>query len=243
MNINDILLPPTVIILLLVVLPPIIIIYHIQYHVHEYGHVLELKKAIYKDIDNYKKETKTDKISIQVIKFIGCDKKKTYSDYFQYLENKKQEFKYQSIIKDIADGGYLFSKQIIVYKYLWITYFVIWVIISIFTMFNPYYNYIYVLINLYVICMISIYLYTSETGYGSNKTNSKRRGDSDHYIYRHPKDFKYITLKEDKENLQKEYKIILDIVVDLSDAENPKINTISKNKFYKLLTKIYPIDD
>jgi hypothetical protein len=29
----------------------------------------------------------------------------------------------------------------------------------------------------------------------------------------------------------------------LSDAENPKINTISKNKFYKLLTKIYPIDD
>ena len=58
MNINDILLPPTVIILLLVVLPPIIIIYHIQYHVHEYGHVLELKKAIYKDIDNYKKDHK-----------------------------------------------------------------------------------------------------------------------------------------------------------------------------------------
>lgn len=240
MNAHDILpLPILVPLLLIFIVVSILIIHHIQYQIHEYGHVLELKKSIFKDIENYKKETETNKINIQVIKFIGCDKKKTYSDYFQYIENKKQEFKYQSIIKDIATSGYLFSKQIITHKYLWITYCSTWIIV-LFTILYTHHIYVYIT-AFYMIYVIIIYFFTSERGYGSNKLNHKR-GISDHYLYHHPKDFKYVTLEEDKENLQKEYKILLNIIIDLSDTENPKINIISKNKFYNLLTKIVPLN-
>ena len=72
-----------------------------------------------------------------------------------------------------------------------------------------------------------------ESGYGPNKPNSKGKGDSDHYIYFHPSEFKYLTLEEDSKHLKKEHKILLDLVIDLSDKENPKTNIVSRNKFYK----------
>ncbi len=78
-----------------------------EYHFHEYGHVIKLKENIYKDIYNYKKEIKSDEINIQVVKFLGSFKVKTYCDYFKYLENKKQLTEYQEVIKDIAISGYV----------------------------------------------------------------------------------------------------------------------------------------
>lgn len=100
-----------------------IIIHYIQCRIHEYGHVLRLKKEIYKNISDYKEETNLNTVNIKVAKF-KCDYKikkhsdykiKTYSNYFIYLQNKKQEFKYQNIIKDIAISGYQFNKQAIMY--------------------------------------------------------------------------------------------------------------------------------
>ena len=53
---------------------------------------------------------------------------------------------------------------------------------------------------------------------------------------------KYLTLEADKENLQKEHKIILDIIIDLTNQENPKTNIIFINIFYNCLNKKFPLD-
>jgi len=89
--------------------------------------------------------------------------------------------------------------------------------------------------------IIFSYFLLYEAGYGPNK--SKEKSFSDHYIYFHPNEFKYLTLEEDKENLKKEHKIILDIIIDLTNQENPKTNIVYINKFYKKLNKKFPLDD
>lgn len=89
--------------------------------------------------------------------------------------------------------------------------------------------------------IIFLYLLLSKKGYGLNKLNPKR-GISDHYIYRHPNEFRYITLEEDKKLLQRDYKILLNIEIDLTNSENPKINIVSKSLIYKLLIIMFPLD-
>ena len=56
-----------IIISLMIILFILIGLHCLQYHIHEYGHILELKKSIYKNIREYKKEMKSNKINIQVI--------------------------------------------------------------------------------------------------------------------------------------------------------------------------------
>ena len=66
-----------------------------------------------------------------------------------------------------------------------------------------------------------MYFSLCESGYGPNKSNSKERGDSDHYIYFHPNEFKYITLEEDKK--QREQRNI-----EITADELKRIETITK---------------
>ena len=221
------------------------IAHYIQYHSHEYGHISKLKKAIYND-----KEIKFDNITIQVAKFKGFlipTKIKTYSNYFKYLENKKQDANYQAIIKDIAIGGYEFSKKVTTYKLFWIICSFICISTLIFPVFTIFYNNNYAIVSLplllfitlaWLMCIVSIYLLLCKNGYGPNKLSTKGK-ISDHYIHSHPNEFKYLTLEEDSKYLQKEYKIILYIEIDLSDRKNPKTNIISRNKFYKLYSKYW----
>lgn len=171
-----------------------------------------------------------------------------YSDYFEILENNKQKAKYQNIIKDIAINGYDFSKKIMLYKSFCIVYCIIWLITLIAIIRNNCVTINFDLILLHELLFwlaFTIFMYFSlcESGYGPNKSNSKERGDSDHYIYFHPNEFKYITLEEDSKHIKKEHKILLDLVIDLSDKENPKTNIVSRNKFYKKLNKRFPLDD
>ena len=84
---------------------------------------------------------------------------------------------------------------------------------------------------------VSVYLLLCKSGYGSIKAVA-----SDCFIYNYPNEFKYTTLQEDKKYLPKDYKILLDIRINLSDKENSKPDIISKDMFYKLYTKIFPID-
>lgn len=126
---------PTIMISIFITLLALIIADYIQYHIHEYGHVLKLKEAIYND-----KKIKSDNITIQVVKFKGYTKRKVYSEYFQYLENNKQETEYQNIIKDIATNGYQFSKQMETYKLFWIVCSFILISTIIFTIYTIFYN-------------------------------------------------------------------------------------------------------
>ena len=170
-----------------------------------------------------------------------------YSDYFEILENNKQKAKYQNIIKDIAINGYDFSKKIMLYKSFCIVYCIIWLITLIAIIRNNCVTINFDLILLHELLFwlaFTIFMYFSlcESGYGPNKSNSKERGDSDHYIYFHPNEFKYTTLQKDKKYLQKNHKILLDIRINLSDKENLKVDIISKDMFYKLYTKLFLID-
>ncbi len=217
------------------------VLYGIQSYIHEYGHVLKLKEMIYK----YKKDIETNIVRIQVAKF-GTWKIKAYSDYFEILENNNQKTKYQIIIKDIAINGYEFSKQIIPYKLFGIICFIIWIITPLLIIFTILYNnpLLTLLSNILALIMYIIFSYflLCEVGYGPNKSKSKEKSFSDHYIYFHPNEFKYLTLEADKENLQKEHKIILDIIIDLTNQENPKTNIIFINIFYNCLNKKFPLD-
>ncbi len=249
-----------IIISLMIILFILIGLHCLQYHIHEYGHILELKKSIYKNIREYKKEMKSNKINIQVIKFKGIlipTKIKTYSDYFEFLKNKKQECEYQNIIKNIAISGYEFSKNIIItYKLFWIMCFSIWISISTFTLFTIFYIgshttinitinikllylkllSILVLILILIVCIIFGYLLLCEAGYGSAKTIN-----SDCYIYHYPKNFEYTTLEEDKKYIKKDCKILLDIMIALKDIENPKISITSKDILYNFIKRKYTL--
>ncbi len=196
----------SIIILLLILILTLFRLHYIQSYKHEYGHVLKLKEMIYK----HKKDIEANTISIQVAKF-GTWKVKTYSDYFEILENNKQKAEYQIIIKDIAINGYEFSKQIMLYKPFCIVYCIIWLITLIAIICNNCVTINFDLILLHELLFwlaFTIFMYFSlcESGYGPNKSNSKERGDSDHYIYFHPNEFKYITLEEDKKHLKKSIK-------------------------------------
>ncbi len=236
-----------ILILLKIILPIVIvvIIHYIQCRIHEYGHVLRLKKEIYKNISDYKEEINLNTVNIKVAKFKGdykikehIDYKiKTYSDYFIYLQNKKQEFKYQNIIKDIAISGYQLNKQVIMYIPFLIVYFLIWIATLI-----PVTANVFSIIHKSITGIIFLYLLVSIDGYGPNKIKSKITV-SDRYIYSHPNEFRYITLEEDKKLLQRDYKILLNIEIDLTNPENPKINIVSKSLIYKLLIIMFPLDD
>lgn len=214
-----------------------IIIHYIQCRIHEYGHILKLKKEIYRNISDYKKETNSNTINIKVAKFKGTYKIKTYSDYFAYLQNKKQEFKYQNIIKDIAISGYQFNKQTIMYIPFLIIYFFIWT-----ATLMPKTASVFSIIHKCIVGIVFLYLFVSIYGYGPNKIKSEIT-TSDRYIYFHPNEFRYITLEKDKKLLQRDYKILLNIVIDLTNSENPKINIISKSLIYKLLIVMFPLDN
>lgn len=203
---------------------------------------------------------KSHEISIQVVKFKGVfipTKIKTYSNYFEYLKNKKQEYEYQSIIKNIAIGGYEFSKNIITtYKLFWTMCASIWILISIFTLFTIFYIsnhtainitynfkhnslkllFILILSLILAVCIIFGYLLLCEAGYGSIKAIN-----SDCYIYNYPENFEYTTLDKDKKYIQKDCKLLLDIIIDLKDIENPKINIILANKLYNFIKRKYPL--
>lgn len=232
---------PAIMISIFITLLALIIADCIQYHIHEYGHVLKLKEAIYND-----KKIKSDNITIQVVKFKGYTKRKVYSEYFQYLENNKQETEYQNIIKDIATNGYQFSKQMETYKLFWIVCSFILISTIIFTIYTIFYNRDHTTISFTLLffimltCIMHIifdYLFSGKSGYGSINAVA-----SDCFIYNYPNKFKYTTLQEDKKYFQKDYKILLDIRINLSDKENLKLDIISKDIFYKLYNTVFPID-
>lgn len=234
----------------------IIITGPIQCRIHEYGHVLKLKKEIYKDINNYKEETNSNIINIKIAKF-ECDYKikehidykiKTYSDYFIYLQNKKQEFKYQNIIKDIAINGYQFNKQAIMY--ICIPLLILYCLILV-ALLMPNMLIVSLIPNILgigsIVCIciaiiVFLYLFLSINGYGLNKIKSEITM-SDKYIHSHPNEFRYITLEKDAELLQRNYKILLEIEIDLANSEDPKINIISKDLIYKWLTQKFSLDN
>ena len=237
---------PAIMISISIMLVTLILLQHIQYHIHEYGHVLKLKEAIYND-----KKIKSDNITIQVVIFttffgLWISKIKVYSEYFQYLDNNKQEIEYQDIIKDIATGGYNPNKQISKYKLFWITCSFILIFTIIFTIFTIFYNsnhttisftLLFFIMLTWIMYSIFTYLLLCKGGYGSIEAVA-----SDCFICNHPDEFKYTTLKEDSEYLKKDHKIILDIKIDLNNKENSKPDIISKDMFYKLYNKISPID-
>ncbi len=237
---------PAIMISISIMLVTLILLQHIQYHIHEYGHVLKLKEAIYND-----KEIKSDNITIQVIKFTNhfgllTPKVKVYSDYFKILENNKQKPKYQNIIKNIAAAGHNYSKLISEYKLFWITCFSILISTIIFTIYTICYNNNHTTISFTLLFFITLtwimysasaYLFLCKGGYGSIEAVA-----SDCFIYNYPNEFKYTTLQKDKKYLQKNHKILLDIRINLSDKENLKVDIISKDMFYKLYTKLFLID-
>ena len=63
---------------------------------------------------------------------------------------------------------------------------------------------------------------------------------SDHQIFENPSKFKYTNLTKDKEQLQKQYKILLDIKVDLNNKKYPVI-VIPKDKLYRKIIQEFPI--
>ena len=223
-----------------------------KFYYHEYGHILKLKENLYKDIDNYIEEMKSHKINIQVVDFINTtkQKRKTYSNYFEYLENKKQGINYQKIIKDIAIGGYEFSKNTIkhielhklcIYFSNIITAFILLIIII-----SNINNIKYLLISgliisiIFYVILIAIYLYFCRVAYGPPKVSDQSM--SDHYIFKNPDKFKYINLKEDIKHIKGIPQILLEIKIDFSDKENPKVNIIKQDTTYKKITKKFPLE-
>mgnify|MGYP005771476807 FL=1 len=219
-----------------------------EYHFHEYGHVIKLKENIYKDIYNYKKEIKSDEINIQVVKFLGSFKVKTYCDYFKYLENKKQLTEYQEVIKDIAIGGYVFSKHVtkhINFHKLYILFSVtmatsIWLLLILYINHSLISHFVLTII-LYILCILS-YIFLCNSGYGPKNLDNDTKAKSDHYTYCYPEKFKYTDLEEDKKHIQKEYKILLNVKIDLNNRECPT-TAVEKDMLYKLIIKKFPLDD
>ena len=227
--------------MLLIMLLVIVIIDKYQFHLHEYGHVLKIKENLYKNIDDYKKKTNLKTVTIEVIIFTTPFspipvKRKIYSEYFTYLEKNSKDIRYQNIIKDIAIGGYSFSKKILNPKLLRAI--LVSALISTITIIVDM-PIGFIGLPVSIILPSIIFLLFHKNGYGSKKLSSK--GMSDNYIYHHPENFRYISLKEDKKQLQKKYKDIkikkiLTINIDLNNLENSKINS---DNMYKKIIKNY----
>ena len=244
------------IMLLILTIIALIIANYYQYHYHEYGHILKIIENSIKDADKYKTETNTNVINIQVAKSKGIlipTKIKTYSNYLEYLEHKNQDIEYQEIIKDIAVSGCSFSMNNIWSMKFHKPY--ITVLINITTLISLIVIlldikqlllvYFTITIILYIFC-IPAYAICAKSGYGckklkSKKLKSKNKKDmSDHQIFENPSKFKYTNLTKDKEWLQKQYKILLDIKVDLNNKRYPVI-VIPKDKLYRKIIQEFLI--
>ena len=269
---NTILSNPLISIIVLSILVLLIIIFLVIYfldmyifYFHEYGHISKMIENLKKDIHNYEKEVKSN-IIIQVTEYatffnVITFKRKTYSNYFKYLENKRQESKYQDIIKDIAIGGYEFSKQLENYKifHMLHTIFTISATISltlivVLALIN---KIIYIQLTccvLIIIVMIflpkkfyklfySIYRYRCKIGYGLKPINNTKKGMNDCYIYSNPNQFIYANIEEDKKYTKGKPKILLYIVINLNDIENIEPKTIYKNNIYKKITKNFSLSN
>ena len=237
------------------------------FYFHEYGHILKIIKNLHENKYDYKKDINTD-IVIQVIEYTTffnfiTFKRKTYSNYFEYLKNKKQESKYQSIIKDIAIGGYEFSKQLENYKSFHIlhTIFIISTTITmilLLVLISAISNkiiYIQPILNILVIIPIIfvakgsyklflvIYKYRCKIGYGKKPINTHKKGMNDCYIHEYPNQFAYTNREEDKEHTKGNPKILLDIMIDISDIKNIEPKTIYKNNIYRKITKNFPLSN
>lgn len=260
-----------IILLLILLLVVFLTIYFLDkyiFYFHEYGHILKIVKNLNKDKYDYEKGINTN-IVIQVIEYTTffnfiTFKRKTYSNYFKYLENKKQESKYQSIIKDIAIGGYEFSKQLENYKSFHILHiiFIISATITIILLLVPvlvFINkiiYIQLILNILVIIIVIIffpkkvyklfsliYKYRCKIGYGKKPINTHKKGMNDCYIHEYPNQFAYTNREEDKKHTKGKPKVLLDIVINLNNIENIEPKTIYKNNIYKKIIKNFPLND
>lgn len=236
--------------ILLLLLLYLLLIDKYKFHFHEYGHVLKIIENLAEDIDNYKKETDSNKIKIQVISFtkpfgLIPEKRKTYSDdYFTYLEKNAKDVKYQNIIKDISINGYIFSKKFIEQKTFCILriIFSITVGIIIFSICNlSLFPTLIISISSFIIsyiCFIIFYIKLCEAGYGKEELSEK--GMSDNYIYHHPEKFKYTSFDEDTKQIKANYKIILDIDIELNSIKNLNKNIILQDRTYSKITNKFP---
>lgn len=258
----------SVILLLIILLVIFLTIYFLDkyiFYFHEYGHILKIVKNLNEDKYDYEKDINTD-IVIQVVEYTTffnfiTFKRKTYSNYFKYLENKKQESKYQSIIKDIAIGGYEFSKQLENYKSFHIlhTIFIISATITIILLLLVFINkilFIQLILNILVIIIViiffpkklyklfySIYKYMCKVGYGKKSINTHKKGMNDCYIHEYPNQFAYTNREEDKKHTKGKPKVLLDIVIDLNDIENIEPRTIYQNNIYRKIAKNFPLNN
>ncbi len=262
-----------IILLLILLLVVFLTIYFLDkyiFYFHEYGHILKIIKNL--NEDKYDYEGINTNLVIQVIEYttffnLITFKRKTYSNYFKYLENKKQDSKYQSIIKDIAIGGYEFSKQLENYKSFHIlhTIFIISATITIILLlvlvsmlaYIDKTSYIQLILNILVIIIIVIiffpkklhklfsliYKYMCKTGYGKKPINTRKKGMNDCYIHEYPNQFAYTNREEDKKHTKGKPKVLLDIVINLNNIENIEPKTIYKNNIYKKITKKFPLSN
>mgnify|MGYP000102402307 CR=1 FL=1 len=262
----------SVILLLIILLVIFLTIYFLDkyiFYFHEYGHILKIVKNLNEDKYDYEKDINTD-IVIQVVEYTTffnfiTFKRKTYSNYFKYLENKKQESKYQSIIKDIAIGGYEFSKQLENYKSFHIlhtifiisatiTIILLLLVVLVLVLFNTIF-YMQPILNILVIMVIiffpkklyklfySIYKYMCKVGYGKKSINTHKKGMNDCYIHEYPNQFAYTNREEDKKHTKGKPKVLLDIVIDLNDIENIEPRTIYQNNIYRKIAKNFPLNN
>lgn len=262
-----------IILLLILLLVVFLTIYFLDkyiFYFHEYGHILKIIKNL--NEDKYDYEGINTNLVIQVIEYttffnLITFKRKTYSNYFKYLENKKQDSKYQSIIKDIAIGGYEFSKQLENYKSFHIlhTIFIISATITIILLlvlvsmlaYIDKTSYIQLILNILVIIIIVIiffpkklhklfsliYKYMCKTGYGKKPINTRKKGMNDCYIHEYPNQFAYTNREEDKKHTKGKPKVLLDIVINLNNIENIEPKTIYQNNIYKKITKKFPLSN
>ena len=239
-----------IIVMIILSIAALMIASYYQYHYHEYGHVLKIIENSVKDANNYITETNTSIINIQVAK-LGIWKRKTYSNYFEYLENKKQETKYQEIIKDITVGGRNFSINVVKHikfhkPYIIALIYITTIILSIVILLDIkqlllLFMYFAITIIFYIFCILA-YVICVIGGYGINILKSKNKeGMSDRQIFKNPSKFKYINLTEDEEQLQKQNKILLDIKIDLNNKKYPVI-VIPRDNLYKKIIQEFPLN-
>ena len=63
---------------------------------------------------------------------------------------------------------------------------------------------------------------------------------SDNYIYHHPEKFKYTSFDEDTKQIKANYKIILDIDIELNSIKNLNKNIILQDRTYSKITNKFP---
>lgn len=101
--------------------------------------------------------------------------------------------------------------------------------------------YFKIMLKLYMLYIL-VYAICAIGGYGIKILKSKnKKGMSDRQIFENPSKFKYINLTEDKEQLQKQYRILLDIKIDLNNKKYPVI-VIPRDKLYKKIIQEFSLN-